>query len=898
MSTVDRHIGDTDGAIVANIDALSDDRGLLSQNMLSQLRNLVEGVAVRVHSGTGEREHNHAAIEAGLAHVRSNGRLSFLARFHRMLQPSASHYTFEGDGSERLMLKYYEHLYRLRTFVRDQFGMSVLHNLESFPLDQDHSLQEYHQKIAERIIAVRGLPTTGDSSSRYYVQKTRPFFVDGQIYYEVTFSNPTDRVSKFDRIIAFTDQDISDKYAARLTLRPDAIDVLGRTMPIIVIRSWAVSIRPCELNNFARFFGPRTNVGTGSTEYQRLMQYLTTTGSSLVELVDLPAASYVQIKTWATEQARSPRIFPILDNVREVVANRAPGHVVLRYLMLRMRNLWIRQQYAPEDCPRLSGLKLQWGCIPFDEMPFCTSLPKHNPRYWDLVEALDLTGRTHELLARRVKNNVDQRGMLYTPLSDLEPLGDVTALIRDHNTALYYKHRARCLDVDRGHVFVRGYENDVVDIIEKVQSFTTDGVPDWETDVDAWLDGLAEPLDDELKLRAMRTLFAESRVALVYGAAGTGKSTMVNHIAQYFEGGRMLFLANTHPAVDNLKRRVEVEADFRTIASHNWRTGGDPEYDLVVVDESSTVSNEDLLKMLAGTRFKQLVFVGDVYQIEAIQFGNWFGLLRSFVPQGSVFELMTPWRTTNEGLLGLWGKVRNVEDDIAEAMTRAGYSTVLSEQLFEPQREDEIILCLNYDGLYGINNINRFLQSSNPEQSVSWGPATYKVGDPIVFNDSDRFRPLIYNNLKGTIVGIHRELGRITFEVDLARDDVTEVSVWGTALTWVRDGVVSFDVFELASSDEDEEILNTTVPFQVAYAVSIHRAQGLEYESVKVVITEANEDDVTHSILYTAITRARDLLEIYWTPETQQAVLSKLERKTNKKDVQLLTGRRGLTTSV
>ena len=48
------------------------------------------------------------------------------------------------------------------------------------------------------------------------------------------------------------------------------------------------------------------------------------------------------------------------------------------------------------------------------------------------------------------------------------------------------------------------------------------------------------------------------------------------------------------------------------------------------------------------------------------------------------------------------------------------------------------------------------------------------------------------------------------------------------------------------------------MPFQVAYAVSIHKAQGLEYDSVKIVITDANEDDITHSIFYTVVTRARE----------------------------------------
>ena len=104
-----------------------------------------------------------------------------------------------------------------------------------------------------------------------------------------------------------------------------------------------------------------------------------------------------------------------------------------------------------------------------------------------------------------------------------------------------------------------------------------------------------------------------------------------------------------------------------------------------------------------------------------------------------------------------------------------------------------------------------------------------------------------------------------------------------------------FSVYENETSDEDDDSLNTTVPFQVAYAVSIHKAQGLEYDSVKIVITDANEDDITHSIFYTAVTRARKRLRIFWTPETQQGVLHCLHRSGNSKDVALLASRRGLT---
>jgi hypothetical protein len=896
MSTVDAQIRSVDETICTNIETLRDNRGLLSQNMLSQLRNLVEGVAVLVHTRDGNTEYDYEAIKAGLKFIKSRGEFAFLKRFHASLEASASHYAFDGHESERLMLKYYEYLHRLRTFMRDALGIGVLANLESFPVDLDPSLREYHEKIAERIVGMRRLPMEGDTSSRYYVEKTRPFFVDGTIFYEVTFTNPIDRISKSDRIIAFTDQDVGDKYAATLTLRSDSIEVFGQIMPITIIRAWEVSIRPCELNNFARFFGPKTNVSTRSTEYRLLMRYLTVTGSTLVDLVDLPGDHYEHVKSKVTARDDAPRIFPILDTARIIIQHKNPGYVMLRYLMLRMRNVVLRQQYRPEQCSRLSGLRLGWGCIPFDEMPFCTSPLGHNPRYWDLVEALDPSGRTYELLARRVKNNVDRRGMLYTPVSDLAPLGDLASLIKQYNDALYWKHReTRSLDVAHDHVFIRGYENSIVQIVEELQRYATLGVGGWEEAINHWLDERPNLIDDSLKADALKSLFKESRVALIYGSAGTGKSTMVNYIANYFNQNEMLFLANTHPAVDNLRRRVQTQnAEFRTIASHNLRTDDGTEYDIVVIDECSTVSNESMLRILEQTRFKLLVLVGDVYQIESIQFGNWFSIMRSFVPDESVFELTTPYRTSNAGLLELWRKVRNLEDGITEAMVRGGYSAVLGPGLFESQGIDEIVLCLNYDGLYGINNINRFLQSSNPNAAVPWGPSTYKVGDPVLFTDTERFKPVIFNNLKGTIVGINRDRGKIRFEVDLDRD-VTEFSVFDTELEWVHDSVVAFDVFELANSDEEEEILNTSVPFQVAYAVSIHKAQGLEYDSVKVVVTDANEDDISHSIFYTALTRAREKLQVFWTPETQQSVIGKLERRSSTKDVKLLSSRRDLT---
>jgi hypothetical protein len=264
VTSLATHLASVDAAIAGNLVSLAEDRGLLSQNMLQQLRHLTEGIAVLAHRRDLQLEYEYDAIEAALAHVRSRAKLGFLRSFHKMLQPSASHYTFDGDGSERLMLKYYAHLLRIRAYVKAEFDLRILDSLEKFPVDLDPSLREYHEKIAARILAVRKMPSAEGSSSRYYVHKTRPFFVAGRVFYEVTFTSPVDRTGNMDRVIAFTHLDIGDRYAANLTLWEDSIEVLGQTMPILVIRDWAVSIRPCEFDNFARFFGPRTKVNTGS----------------------------------------------------------------------------------------------------------------------------------------------------------------------------------------------------------------------------------------------------------------------------------------------------------------------------------------------------------------------------------------------------------------------------------------------------------------------------------------------------------------------------------------------------------------------------------------------------------------------------------------------------------
>ena len=122
MLRIDKAIYDTNKVICDNISQLCfTDRGLLSQNILSQIRNFVEYIAKKIYSkGTDIDPNNYSLNAKALNYLNSRGELKFLRKFHEMLQKSVSHYTVDKDGSERLMLKYYEYLLKIKIYLKLQ----------------------------------------------------------------------------------------------------------------------------------------------------------------------------------------------------------------------------------------------------------------------------------------------------------------------------------------------------------------------------------------------------------------------------------------------------------------------------------------------------------------------------------------------------------------------------------------------------------------------------------------------------------------------------------------------------------------------------------------------------------------------------------------------------------
>ncbi|MCZ6133097.1 ATP-dependent RecD-like DNA helicase [Campylobacter ureolyticus] len=275
-------------------------------------------------------------------------------------------------------------------------------------------------------------------------------------------------------------------------------------------------------------------------------------------------------------------------------------------------------------------------------------------------------------------------------------------------------------------------------------------------------------------------------------------------------------------------------------------------------------------------------------------------MARDFLSNTSVFELKNVFRTENKDLLKFWEEVRNFKEDdnqILEKDAFGKYSSNLDnsiEDIFKQRDDDEIVLCLNYCGLYGVNNLNTLLQIYNKNPSFILSNSEFKVDDPILFVENNFFISDLHNNLKGVIKKIENRENELYFEV-LVDKVFDENHNFTFGLSLIKDlgnkSIIGFCVDKNINSDDDNESLKS-VPFVLGYAVSIHKSQGLEYKSVKIIITQEIGEKITHNIFYTAITRAKEKLKIYWSAEVQKMVIDKFKIKNLKKDLSILKARK------
>ena len=359
---------------------------------------------------------------------------------------------------------------------------------------------------------------------------------------------------------------------------------------------------------------------------------------------------------------------------------------------------------------------------------------------------------------------------------------------------------------------------------------------------------------DEVQLAAIRQAVT-SKVMVLTGGPGTGKTTTTQGIIAALKkaGLRVLLAAPTGRAAKRMSEATGMEAKtIHRLLEYNPQDGykrndeNPLEGDALIVDECSMIDillMNNLLKAVpVGMR---LVFVGDIDQLPSVGAGN---VLRDIIDsqripvvrlvrifrQAQKSRIVMNAHTINQGRFPDTSNGRDTdfffmrEDDperAAETIVR-----LVKERLPRAYREspDRIqVLTPMQRGVVGAANLNLLLQQAlNPSgPSLGRGGYTYRQGD--------RVMQLCNNYAKDVFNG---DLGYIR-EVD-TEERTLKVDFDGK---WVE-----YDVTEL-----DELTL--------AYATTIHKAQGSEYPIVVMPVLMTHFVMLQRNLIYTGITRAKKI---------------------------------------
>lgn len=686
----------------------------------------------------------------------------YLCNFLRGLKYINRRIPKEGQA-ERLMLKYYNYLWEIRRFMRENYNKSILENLEKFPLDLDTVDSEYYEKVAKQIENI-DLTKRNVRVSRYYVHKITPFFVNGERYYEITLQLAGVYSTKYNRVTVYSKMTITTYYSIQIAYTETELELWGVRNNIKVLNDWKVAIDPTCLNKLSKMLMKHTKINRNYQEYVNLMEFLTETGMNLFELINMRKERFSQIYNRVFGTTNTHDFGDVLIQIRREYSKSSckVGKNTIGYAMLHMRDEILEDLLPNKFYPKRISEKLfvSSRCYPFEKNPMIANLVGTKTSKKDkesIIELLD-DSKVVSLVQpyMTIDNLISETGELLFKKSEIGS----DAVIENYNTSLddWERDKGYFIIEKEGLVTIASYYDTTINILKRLLQLTHNVSLDRQEENERFIKNCGIKFDDIDKKIALKHLFVNSNIMLIYGAAGTGKTTLINYISRMFGNARKLYLTKTHTALQNVIRSLDKNidnCDFEIIDSIT-RSNSAVIHDIVFIDECSTIDNRTMELLLGKISNDALIVMsGDIYQIESIDFGNWFFYAKDIVKaKGASIELSSTWRTEKEELKGLWKAVREKSTIVTEMLSMEGpFSENLGENIFHLD-EDEVVLCLNYDGKFGLNNMNQYFQNANTNsKAFSWEEWSYKIGDRIIFTNTRR-STLLYNNLKGTIINI------------------------------------------------------------------------------------------------------------------------------------------------
>ena len=380
---------------------------------------------------------------------------------------------------------------------------------------------------------------------------------------------------------------------------------------------------------------------------------------------------------------------------------------------------------------------------------------------------------------------------------------------------------------------------------------------------------------------------ATSGLLLITGGPGTGKTTLLTGILSLLGNLQMKCLVAaptgraakrmaevTGEEASTIHRLLEAGMDQNTGKMYFARDEDNPlKADAVIVDEMSMVDIRLLYRLLrAIPKGKRLILVGDPDQLPPVGPGSPFGdMLRS--GQLPAVRLTEIFRQAQQSLIvmnahkinqGEMPDLKNVKSDFffmrrnsEEELTkliRDLCSTRLPKNMGIPPDQIQV-LSPTRKGAVGTVALNKLLQGAlNPpspdKQEHSYGDFTFREGDRVmqIRNNYD----IVWKKCDGTAAGagvFNGDVGVIR-EIDRNKETVTVV-------------------YDDREADYDFTQLGELEP---AFAMTVHKSQGSEYRAVILTAWGGSTYLLSRSVLYTAVTRAKELLILVGREETVAAM--------------------------
>ncbi len=615
-----------------------------------------------------------------------------------------------------------------------------------------------------------------------------------------------------------------------------------------------VTLKPATLVGIERYLGSGLVRGIGKVMAARLvgqfgLQTLEIIESEPERLTDVPGIGPVR-------SARIRRAWEEQRHIQDVMVFLQSHGVSSTYAVKIYKTYRERAIAIVRDDPyRLAADIFGIGFKTADRIAGRLGIPPTSPRR-------AAAGVIHVL------GELADQGHVYAERQELEAL---TAKMLEIETAAVERaidELARegsvVLDGIRGEaVYLRSLYIAEAGVAERLLGMLMTATPPIDVDVDraiAWLESRTGITLAAGQARAIRRAVS-SRLLVITGGPGTGKTTLVNGIVQILErkGVRIALAAPTGRAAQRLRETTGREA--KTVHRLlEWAPGGlafernaerPLDVDLVILDEVSmidTVLAYHIVKALPS--HGRLILVGDMDQLPSVGPGS---VLRDLIASGAVdvvrldeifrqaeaslivvnahrvnrgempyLEPLTPEKPADFFLVE-----RPEPDDVLATVKRLVGERIRARFGFDPI-EDVQVLTPMHKGVLGAANMNAELQALlNPTgTSITRGSRILRVGDKVM---------QIRNNY--TLGVWNGDIGRVT-EID----DVE------------REVEVRFDDRRVRYDDGalDELVLG--------YACSVHKSQGSEYPAVVIPLHTQHYVMLQRNLLYTAITRARRLV--------------------------------------